>query len=152
MSDELRDCFGIIGSVVLGVSIFLFLLWLAGITITPVWSDWKFFNRASECSRVRVKFADWLSWYYIAPTQWNTSAKSLCRLDTYQYITFSLLDYVRYRHWLSDRETQAKKQKSNQDMERLLLAVQRDINKAKIKSSLEMDEAKQMIKDHIQQL
>lgn len=91
---------------------------------------------------VSIRFSDFRKWYQIAPGKWDLCEYHVYRGDTRQSVSFTTpFGMIAYLMWRRKLKKQQTKIKDSKQMERLLLAVQNDINCIRNQSTREINRA-----------
>lgn len=96
---------------------------------------------------IKVKFSTFNKWYHLAPHKWELNDCFVTRYDYHgdQNVYFGLFGTIPYMLWKSQLHRSNKKRVANENMERLLLSIQSDIDNVREQSNRELQKARIMM-------
>lgn len=137
-------CLVVLAIIVGAAAVICFVVWIISTLID--WSKREY----NDCAR--MKFCKWFDLYMLNKDAWDLSSYGPIRIiygDGYYsdrvYIKFSYWGYLRYLFWRNGLEKRKGKQKSNEQLARVLKAAQGDIELLKQKADKEMEAAERQV-------
>lgn len=101
----------------------------ATVWLISIFCDWK---AVTEKTAPRIKFKDFLYFYKVNPKRWQlrwygASFKMELSDPVGQYVSFSFIDFLRYRLWYRKNEANENKKQADQTLADIIAAVKQDI-------------------------
>lgn len=111
------------------ISFMLIACVLATMWLIFTFCDWK---AATEKTEPRIKFKTFLRFYKLNPSRWKLYWHGVsCKMELSdpfgKYVSFSFIDFLRYKLWYRKNKANEEKKQADQALADIIAAVKQDI-------------------------